>query len=147
MKIVNKTVSSFKNLKLMELLLFVLLVLYLLTNVATPYSMAPYVNNGFMYASLFALVILLFLYSNPLLALFFGFVVLVFINRSRKVDHSVLAPSQENKTSTMEKLNVGLKDKTLEEEMVGEIVKKPDNTPGPSSYNPVLCDSHNASSI
>ena len=100
-----------------------------------------------MYASLFALVVILFLHSNPALALLFAIVVLVFINRSGKVDHAVLKPSQENKNSAMKKLNSHLHEKSLEEEVVGQIVRNPDNTPGPGTYHPVLCKSHNASTI
>ena len=147
MKLLNKSVNNLSNMKTHEILFVVLLVLYLVSGVATPYNLAPYVNNLFSYVSLVAIVFVLFLYSNPLLAIFFGIVALVLVNRSRKVDHTLMKPSQENKNVALKKLNSHLKVKTLEEEVVGQVEKKPDNIPGPSSYHPVLCKTHNASQV
>jgi hypothetical protein len=147
MTLFSKTVKSFKNLKPYEFILFVLLVLYLVSGVSTPYELSPYVNNIFMYLSLFAFSVVLYLYGNPLLAAFFLFVSFIFINRSNKVSHKVMKPSQQKKDTTMTQLNNPLVQKTLEEQMVGQIERHPNNIPGPSSYHPVLCDSHNASKI
>lgn len=147
MTLFSKTVKSFKNLKPYEFILFVLLVLYLVSGVSTPYELSPYVNNIFMYLSLFAFSVVLYLYGNSLLAAFFLFVSFIFINRSNKVSHKVMKPSQQKKDTTMTQLNNPLVQKTLEEQMVGQIERHPNNIPGPSSYHPVLCDSHNASKI
>ncbi len=147
MTLFSKTVKSFKNLKPYEFILFVLLVLYLVSGVSTPYELSPYVNNIFMYLSLFAFSFVLYLYGNPLLAVFFLFVSFIFINRSNKVSHKVMKPSQQKKDTTMTQLNNHLSQKTLEEQIVGQIERHPNNIPGPSSYHPVLCDSHNASKI
>ena len=147
MRLFSKTVKSFKNLKPYELMLFLLLVIYLVSGVSTPYELSPYVNNIFMYLSLFAFSVVLYLYGNPLLAAFFLFVSFIFINRSNKVSHKVMKPSQQKKDTTMNQLNNPLVQKTLEEQMVGQIQRHPNNIPGPSSYHPVLCDSHNASKI
>ena len=76
MKLVNKTINCIKNMKTYEILLVILMVLYLVTGVSTPYALAPYVNNMFMNASLIALVIVLYLYGNPLLALFVSTLIL-----------------------------------------------------------------------
>ncbi len=147
MTLFSKTVKSFKNLKPYEFILFVLLVLYLVSGVSTPYELSPYVNNMFMYLSLFAFSVVLYLYGNPLLAAFFFFVSFVFINRSNNVSHKVMKPSQKKKDITMRQLNNPMLQKTLEEEIVGQIQKHPNNIPGPSSYQPLLCDSHNATKI
>lgn len=147
MTLFSKTVKSFKNLKPYEFFLFVLLLLYLVSGVSTPYELSPYVNNIFMYLSLFAFSIVVYLYGNPLLAAFFLFVSFIFINRSNKVSHKVMIPSQEKKNNDMTQLNYPLNQKTLEEQMVGEIQRHPNNIPGPSNYHPVLCDSHNATKI
>jgi len=147
MTLFSKTVKSFKNLKPYEFILFVLLGLYLGSGVSTPYELSPYVNNIFMYLSLFAFSIVIYLYGNPLLALFFLFVSFIFINRSKKVSHKVMKPSQEKKNNDMAQLNYPLNQKTLEEQIVGEIQRQPNNIPGPSNYHPVLCDSHNATKI
>ena len=47
----------------------------------------------------------------------------------------------------MEQLNSSLKQKTLEEQIIGQIKKHPDNIPTTSNYHPVLCDTHNATKI
>lgn len=150
MNLVKNLSTSFKklrNLKTMEIVFVCLLVLYLISNVSTPYELAPYVNNVYMYLSMIALVVLLFLYSNPLIALFFGIVAIVFLNRSKKVDHHVMKPSTANRDNNIEKLNSKIREKTLEEELVGDIVKRPMNIAGPSDYHPVLCESHGASKL
>lgn len=147
MKIVNKTITSLKNLKIMEILLTVLIVIYLLSNVSTPYNMAPYVNNLFMYASLLAFTVILFIYSNPLLAILFLVFSFVFVNRSKKVDHLIMKSSENNKDMKLKDLNSNLKATSLEEEIISESKDKPDNIPGPSTYQPVLCDDHSASSL
>ena len=58
-----------------------------------------------------------------------------------------MKPSQDKKNLTMAQLNHPLSKKTLEETIVGQIERYPDNIPGPSSYQPVLCESHNATAV
>tara|TARA_B100001094_G_C18075211_1_gene742263 strand:- start:1024 stop:1200 length:177 start_codon:yes stop_codon:yes gene_type:complete len=58
-----------------------------------------------------------------------------------------MKPSQIKKDTTMNQLNYPLSQITLEEQIVGQIQRHPNNIPGPSSYHPVLCQSHNASKI
>lgn len=140
-------VLELKNIKNYELVFVVLLLLYLISNVSTPYDLAPHINNAYMYISLFAIVLLLLLNSNPLIALLFAIVALIFLQRSKKVDHGVMAPSNANKTAAMENLNTHLSIKTLEEEMVGQIDRHPDNIVSQNSYHPVMCDSHDASYV
>lgn len=147
MKLFNKAYNNFVNFKPYEVVLVVLLVLYLISGISTPYSVSPYVNNYFMYLSLVALSFLLYLYGNPLVALVFLFTSYIFIQRSKYTSHELIKPSQNKTDSNLKKLNSNLKDKTLEEEIVGKIVKNTDNLPNVSTYNPVLCDSHNAYTI
>ena len=101
---VNNISNNFKKLKNIssyEIIFVVLIILYLISNVSTPYELAPYINNIYTYLSLIAIVILLFLNTNPLIALFFGIAGIIFIIRSSKVDHAVMAPSTSNKSSEM----------------------------------------------
>jgi len=150
MNLVNNlknNVLQLKNIKSYELIFVIVLLLYLVSNVSTPYDLAPQINNAYMYISLFAVVILLLLNSNPLIAIFFAFVAVIFIQRASKVDHLIMAPSTSNKTSAMTNLNLHLSEKTLEEEMVGQIDRQPDNIINQNTYHPVLCESHNASSV
>ena len=140
-------VLQLKNMKSFEIAFVVVLILYLVSNVSTPYDLAPHINNVYMYVSLFAIVILLSLNTNPLIAVLFAFVALIFLQRSKSVDHKVMAPSNANKTATMENLNSHLTIKTLEEEMVGQIDRQPDNIVNQNTYHPVMCDSHDASYV
>jgi hypothetical protein len=147
MKLINKTVDSFKNLKPHEFILVILLLSYLISGVSTPYELSSYVNNTFMHLSLVAFAIILFLYGSPLLALLFVGVACVFVFRCGKVSHDVMKPSQKKNDRNMSELNTHLTKTSLEEELVGQVVRNPENIPGPSSFHPVLCDSHNASKV
>ena len=154
--------TNFKNLKNIttnEIILIVLILLYLISNVSTPYELAPYINNIYTYFSLIAIAILLFLKTNPIIALFFGIAALIFVLRSNKVDHGVMAPSTHNKSLAMINLNSNTNNSTnnntnnittqttLEEELIGLIQKQPDNIINTNSYHPVSCETHNASDI
>ena len=161
MNSMNNMSINFKNLKnitISEIILVVLILLYLLSNVSTPYELAPYINNIYTYFSLIAIVILLFLKSNPIIALFFGIAAFIFVSRSNSVDHGIMAPSTYNKSMAMINLNTTntntntntntiMKQSSLEEELIGSIQKQPDNIINTNSYHPVSCESHNASDI
>ena len=147
MTIVSKTIKNLKNLKSYEVAVIILLTLYLVSGMSTPYELSPYVNNIFMYTSLFALSIVISLYGNNLLAIFLLFVALVFIYRSNKVSTSFMKPSGEKKDLTVSNLNKNSNNKTLEEEIVAKIETRPDNIATLSNYNPKECNTHNASKL
>ena len=75
----RKTYNKFSAMKTYEILLVAILILYLISGVNTPYNMAPYVNNLFMYMSLLCIIILLYLHSNILLVILFAVSVSFFI--------------------------------------------------------------------
>lgn len=146
----NNIVNYFgklKNLTIYEIVLFVLLIAYLVSNVSTPYYLSQHINNSFTYLSLIIIVILIYLYSNPILAILFGIVALVFINRSKHTAPEMIKPTQKNKNKALKNLNQNLNQKTLEEDIVKQMIKKPMNILGPEQYHPVICDAHNASII
>ena len=135
------------NIKSYEIIIIVLLLLYLISNVSTPYNYAPHINNIYMYYSLIIIFLLLLINSNHLIALLFGGVAIVFLSRSKKVDHRVMSQSETNKASKMDNLNNHLNSKSLEEEMVNLIDRRPENITSVDNYNPVVCDTHSASNI
>lgn len=145
--IFKNNLLQLKTIKTYELVFIIVLILYLISNISTPYDLAPQVNNAYMYVSLFAITILLLLNSNPLIAILFAFVAIIFLQRSKKTDHHVMAPSTNNKRVAMTNMNTHLTTTSLEEEMVGQIDRQPDNITSLSTYNPVMCDYHNASDI
>uniref|UniRef100_A0A6C0H5Y1 Uncharacterized protein n=1 Tax=viral metagenome TaxID=1070528 RepID=A0A6C0H5Y1_9ZZZZ len=146
---ISNNFKKLKNMTAYEIILVAFILLYLISNVSTPYYMAPHINNTYAYFSLIAIVILLFLNTNPLIALFFGIAAIVFVMRSRNVDHKVMAPSTYNKSQNMKNLNNAnaMKQTSLEEELVGTIQKQPDNIINTNSYHPVSCETHNATFI
>tara|TARA_Y100001980_G_C14415756_1_gene208128 strand:+ start:87 stop:527 length:441 start_codon:yes stop_codon:yes gene_type:complete len=146
MSLLSKELLNFKNMSSLQIIFIVLIIIYILSGVNVPYNLTKHLNKPFIYASLFISVIVLYLYTNNILALVFLIGILVFINRSQKIDLNINKPSQQNKNNTLKKLNSHLTEKTLEEEIVGSI-KKLDNIPNTSNYHPVLCDSHNAENI
>jgi uncharacterized membrane protein len=156
----NNISTNFKNLKnitISEIILVVLIILYLISNVSTPYELAPYVNNVYTYFSLIAIVIFLF----------FGIAALVFVTRSNDVDNGAMAPSTYNNSLAMLNLNTNTNTNTntninsignsignsimnqtsLEEELIGSIQKQPDNIINTANYHPVSCETHDASLI
>lgn len=145
--ILKKNAMNLANIKSYEIIIIVLLLLYLISNVSTPYNYAPHINNIYMYYSLIIIFLLLLINSNPLIALLFGGVAFVFLSRSKKVDHRVMSQSETNKASKMDNLNNHLNSKSLEEEMVNLIDRRPENITSVDNYNPVVCDTHSASNI
>lgn len=138
----------FKNLKLHEVIIIILSILYIISGVHTPYELSPYINNIFTYLSFIALLILLFLYKTNWLLLFILIVFgLVFFSRSQLTNIKKQKNTESNKLQKMNTFNEHLKKRTLEEEIVGNINNNIDNVPNPSSYNPVMCDSHNAANL
>jgi len=145
--ILNSNTRNLADIKSHEIIFIVLLLLYLLSNVSTPYNFAPHINNIYMYFSLIIIFIIILINSNPLIALLFAIVAYVFLQRSKKVDHKVMAPSESNKSSKMKVLNTHLNSKSLEEEMVSLIEQRPKNIASIENYNPVVCDTYSASNI
>ena len=131
--ILKKNTANLNKIKPFEAIFIVLLIMYLISNVSTPYNFASHVNTIYTYLSLIIIFILLFLNSNPLIAILFGIVAVVFLQRSKKVDHITMSQSDANRS--------------LEEEIVKLIEARPKNITSVENYNPVICDSHNASNI
>jgi hypothetical protein len=146
-KILKGNTANLANIKSYEILFIVLLLLYLISNVSTPYNFAPHINNIYMYFSLIVIFIIILVNSNPLIALLFAGVAFVFLQRSKKVDHKVMAQTEANKSSKMAIMNSHLNSKSLEEEMVTLIDKRPENIASIENYNPLVCDAHSASNI
>lgn len=146
MNLLSKELTNIKNMSSLQIIFIVLIIIFILSGVNIPYNLTQYFNKPFIYASLFIAVIVLYLYTNNILALVFFIGVLVFIYRSQKIDLNFNKPSQQNKNNILNNLNNHLTQKTLEEEIV-QSIKKLDNIPNTSNYHPILCDSHNAENI
>ena len=147
MNLVNKTLKNFENIKNYEIILSVLVLLYIVSGVSTPYSLSPLINNMYTYFSLVLVLIILLIKKNYLLVLMFAVFSVILLIRSKKVDYNLIKPSQDNKNNVMKKLNSHLQNETLEEQAINNITKKPDNIPNPETYHPVLCSAHGADEL
>tara|TARA_Y100000816_G_scaffold49610_1_gene31489 strand:+ start:2881 stop:3321 length:441 start_codon:yes stop_codon:yes gene_type:complete len=146
MSLLSKELDTLKNMSSLQVIFIVLIVIYILSGVNIPYNSTQYFNKPFVYASLIIAVFVFYLYTNKIITLVFLIGVLVFMNRSYKIDLNINKPSQQNKNKVFNNLNSHLRQKTLEEEIV-QSIKKLDNIPNTSNYHPVLCDAHNAEKI
>ena len=140
----SKNLNNLKNINTYEIIFAVLVILYIISNVSTPYNLTSTINNMFTYLSMIVVIFLMFLNKKYILAVTFAVFCLVLIYRTTQVNTVLNYPSQNNKDKKMQALNKHLDKKTLEEEIISSVSKKPDNIPNPSSYHPVLCSSHNA---
>jgi hypothetical protein len=143
--------SLFKKEKMGELLLLILFILYLIMGYPTPEPVANVIDTIPGKVVLFILVIYLFVYSNPLLAVLSLFVAFDLIRRSSNATGldalKKYEPSEEKKSSQFTAYNQF--PYTLEQEVVkkmapivqsGATLKKP-------SYKPMLVNLHDASSL
>ena len=123
MSLLSKELDTLKNMSSLQVIFIVLIVIYILSGVNIPYNSTQYFNKPFVYASLIIAVFVFYLYTNKIITLVFLIGVLVFMNRSYKIDLNINKPSQQNKNKVFNNLNSHLRQKTLEEEIVQSIKK------------------------
>jgi hypothetical protein len=136
-----------------EKLLCTLFIIYIVLPIDSPDFIANMVDSPLGMASLFGTVVLLFCYTNPMVAILYIFVSYELLRRSSNatgktaiVEHT---PTQKNKDIKMEKMNPPKKE-TLEEEMVEKLapVGHSDlSVYSTSSYSPVYENIGSASVI
>ena len=115
-----------KAMPIAEKVLFVVFAIYLVFQVATPYWLVPWINSSLGLVVVFLVVIYLFCYTTPVLGVLSIFVAYELLRRSAvmplaKAQIESRAPSQKKKDVHLEKLNVPINHKSLEEEIVGEM--------------------------
>jgi hypothetical protein len=134
-----------------ELILVVLMIIYLILGFKTPEIIANLVDNYVGKAIVILVVIFLFMYSNPILAVVAALVAFDLIRRSsERTGISALqkyAPSEKKKMSQFTAFNQF--PYTLEQEVVAKMAPiahsgNPLNSP---SYKPLLDNIHDASSL
>ena len=80
-----KQYLSLKNIHVPELLVLVMFILYLIFPVPTPSSFSPYIESSIGIIVLFSMILSLFIYSHPLVAVLFVFVAYTLLRRSSAV--------------------------------------------------------------
>tara|TARA_Y100000022_G_C13255005_1_gene379252 strand:- start:1840 stop:2289 length:450 start_codon:yes stop_codon:yes gene_type:complete len=110
-----------KSLSTSEIVVLLVFIVYLIFPLPTPRMVAPLINGSFGMLAIFILVVLMFLYSNPILGVVFIFVAYELLRRSAMVykpqpmmKHT---PNERKKTQEMAKMNPP-KETTLEEEVI-----------------------------
>lgn len=143
--------SLFKKEHMGELILCILFIIYLIMGYKTPEPLANYIDSLVGKIVIFIIVIYLFIYSNPILALLALFVAFDLIRRSSiatGIDAlQKYAPSEEKKMSQFTAFNQF--PYTLEQEVVAKmapIVQSGASLTKPS-YKPSLENTYDASPI
>jgi hypothetical protein len=131
-----------------ELILVILFIIYLIMGYSTPQPIAQYIDTIFGKIIIVLIVCLLFMYSNPILAILAIFVAFNLIYRSSgENSYSMYSPCEDKKSDHFFAFNQF--PFTLEEEIVKKMVPKMNSGSSLSSaeYNPILDNNHEASKI
>ena len=110
-----------KSLSTLEIIVLVVFVIYLIFPLPTPQLIAPFINGSFGMLTVFIVVILIFLYTNPILGVVFIFVAYELLRRSAAVYKAQPmmknSPTERKKTQEMVRMNPP-KETTLEEQVI-----------------------------
>jgi|UniRef100_A0A6C0CPS1 hypothetical protein len=110
----------------LELVLFVVFILYLIFPIPTPAILVPYVNTNISLGAIVILTLYMFLYTTPILGVLSIFVAYELLRRSSnglvrtKVPMVRHTPSQPKKDQDMKNLNPP-KETTLEETIIQQM--------------------------
>ena len=136
----------------LEMVLLVLFVIYLVFPISTPQFLAPMVDSSLGMVGIFAIVLFLFMYSHPLLAILYIFVAYELIRRSTQVTgrtaYLQFTPSQAKRDANMQAMNVP-KEESLEEAVVSQMAPVPHTSVDflETEFKPLAEDVHHASII
>ena len=137
--------------KIYEIALLVLFILYIIFPVGTPEFMTPIMNSPIGVFVLFIITVALFSYTNPILGIVYIFVAFEVIRRSTRAIGSHMptnfaigtqsVPTQAKKDAQMAAYNPPpIMQKTLEEDVVGSMAPVPQpgvNGPNDYTFKPV----------
>jgi hypothetical protein len=153
--------STLKNLvkstSPLEIVLFILFVIYLVLPIHMPQSLAPWVDSPLGMITMFVITLYLFLYTNPILGILYIFVAYELIRRSSsamngsagQTTYIQYAPSQRKRDSDLQEMNP-VKSTSLEEDIVEKMAPVGYSDPSTyvnSSFKPIAEDIHSAFSV
>ena len=132
----------------LEVILFVLFVVYLVFQPSTPTVLTPFIDNLFGTIVVISLALYIFLYMNPILGVLGIFVAYELIRRTSTKTISMIqySPEQPIKDMEMRRMNPP-KERTLEESMVQKMAPIGDGGVIISDYTPVADDIRGASMV
>ena len=143
--------SLFKKEHMGELVLVILFIIYLIMGYRTPEPIANLIDSLLGKIVIFIVVVYLFMYSNPILAVLALFVAFDLMRRSSMTTGldalQKYAPSEEKKSSQFTAFNQF--PYTLEQEVVAKMapIMKSGSSLSQASYKPLLENLHDASSL
>ena len=143
--------SLFKKEHMGELVLVILFIIYLIMGYRTPEPIANLIDSLLGKIIMFIVVVYLFMYSNPILAVLALFVAFDLMRRSSMTTGldalQKYAPSEEKKSSQFTAFNQF--PYTLEQEVVAKMapIMKSGSSLSQASYKPLLENLHDASSL
>ena len=143
--------SLFKKQHMGELVLVILFIIYLIMGYKTPDTIANMIDSLVGKIVIFIIVIYLFMYTNPILAVLSLFVAFDLIRRSSVTTGidalQKYAPSEEKKMSQFTAYNQF--PYTLEQEVVAKMapIMKSGSSLTQASYKPLLENLHDASKL
>ena len=126
-----------------QILLGFIFLIYIITNVSTPSTIAQLINTSLGTASIVILTLCLVACCNPVVAVLGIIAAYEIIRRSSA--HSIILPSEVSKLAQIKKYNNF--PKTLEEEMVQKLTPIQPDTHSNPTYKPVLNDIQDAAPI
>lgn len=136
-----------KSITPLELLLFIVFVVYIVLPIQTPDIMVDYVDTPLGYLTMFVITVYLFNYTTPLLGILYIFVAYELITRTAKARRSPNVDVVSYESSAQKKKDVILAQlnppaaETLEEEIVakmGPTTTISDEIPNADSFQPNL---------
>ena len=144
---------NFKKISTLEILVFILFVIYLVFQIQTPSMLIPFISSPFGITIVLIITLLVFFYTNPVLGVLSLFVAYEFIRRSMSVVGKVVTvkytPTQMKKDMEMVAMNPP-KVVTLEEDIVSKMAPYGMSEPIKmelSSFKPVAENINNASLV
>ena len=145
--------NSFIKSTPLELVLFVIFIIYLIFPIQSPEWIANVVDSSLGMTMIFCITVFLFFYAHPFLAILYVFVAFELIRRSTKISKASYikyTPSQEKKDSYMQDMNKPI-EFTLEEEMVSTLAPIGHSSNNgnyiDTNFKPISENVHNAFSI
>jgi Na+/pantothenate symporter len=143
--------TLFKQENSSELILFILMILYIILGLKTPEPIANIINTAFGKLFIFLIVLYLFLYANPILAILFLYVAFQLISKSNmNINTRAMQrflPSESTKMSQFSAFNQF--PYTLEQEVVKKMapIVQSGSSLTPVSYSPLIDNIHDAAKI
>ena len=133
-----------KSISPLEILLFVLFVVYIVFSIPTPFFLIPLLDSPLGLAIVIITTLYLFLYTTPILGILSIFVAYEMLRRSSKVTGNTpimkYTPTQVKKDKYMKEMNPPIHVLTLEEEIVKQMApigKSDPSTYIDTSYKPI----------